>query len=385
MKKIIPLLLLTSLLFSCVSCSLSSKLNKNESEDSLASESSESLASSSEDSIAESSSIADLVVESSEGDPSSEASSFETSEESIESSVEIPISADDSTESESWIESEPESDEDTSVHIPKPIVITASDFIGKTAGEVKAKYGSDFTHDYFNGSSTMNYKDKKTAFVFGATFQSISDSYVIIGVLSYGDEKVLDDLDGAMTYGEIKSAIGNEISLSEPEHLYMAIDDIWLYSLQFEYKGLSIDFSWTANPDTNFSDTLYVSSSTIMPSIPFPDKNETPAVPDYTGLWKHTEYGDVYTVNVTEQQGDVIKVTITTIRGQAYSIADCNGTLRLTNGKGSFEFLDSFLNSGTCHISIENDIMTVSYDLNGEYINFWGITVGAGDYTKSND
>lgn len=108
-------------------------------------------------------------------------------------------------------------------------------------------------------------------------------------------------------------------------------------------------------------------------------------MPDYTGLWKHTEHGDVYTVNVTEQQGDVIKVTITTIRGQAYSIADCNGTLRLTNGKGSFEFLDSFLNTGTCHISIENDVMTVSYDLNGEYINFWGITVGAGDYTKSND
>lgn len=104
--------------------------------------------------------------------------------------------------------------------------------------------------------------------------------------------------------------------------------------------------------------------------------------PDYTGVWEHTTYP--HYVTVSEQNGNTIKLLIVAVKGEANSIADCEGTVTLVNGKGSFNFTDSFTNSGKCFIEIENDTMKLSFE-NSAPPQFWSVSVGEGSYKKVTD
>ncbi len=104
--------------------------------------------------------------------------------------------------------------------------------------------------------------------------------------------------------------------------------------------------------------------------------------PDYVGVWEHTTHP--HYVTVSEQNGNTIKLLIVAVRGEANSIADCEGTVTLVNGKGSFNFTDSFTNSGKCFIEIENDTMKLSFE-NSAPPQFWSVSVGAGSYKKVTD
>ena len=104
---------------------------------------------------------------------------------------------------------------------------------------------------------------------------------------------------------------------------------------------------------------------------------------EYTGLWVHTEYPDPYSVVVFDQQGDKISLEITAVRGNGAQIATCQvADIQLENGEGTFEFADSFGNSGKCEITISHDILSLKYDTNEPYQGNWCIDAGEGKYSK---
>jgi len=104
-------------------------------------------------------------------------------------------------------------------------------------------------------------------------------------------------------------------------------------------------------------------------------------VPNYIGTWNHSAYS--HYVRVYEQNGNTIKLELNAIRGEALSIATCEGTVTLVNGKGSFDFTDSFGNSGKCNVSIIDGTMTLGFEMDSNDINFWCVNAAAGTFTLS--
>lgn len=111
-------------------------------------------------------------------------------------------------------------------------------------------------------------------------------------------------------------------------------------------------------------------------------------IPTVTGIWKNENNLEGCTLEVVNQNGNTIDITITSMRGEASQIATCDATITLeateygseTRGDATFDYTDSFGNTGTCSISVaENVILLVVTE---EYNDGrgWGISNATGDY-----
>ena len=265
------------------------------------------------------------------------------------------------------------------------------DFLLKDVRYVKNALGNGYQLDYFTGSDMLNYKKEKVAFLFEWNGVSSMDDCTINYIFSYGDARIIDSLDGNMTYPEIVAAVGKEFAPNEPKYFYNQMDDVWQYSLVLYYKGLVITYSWENDPNTNPSDYAiadYEVSADV--EFPYPDvsepkeessKEENIAITNYVGTWEPISSTSSHCVIIDEQTGNTLKLSIYAVRGAAVQVASCeNVVITLVDGKASFQYTDSFSNTGICHFSILDDILTLSYDTN--QTSDWSLHYSKGSYKK---
>lgn len=107
---------------------------------------------------------------------------------------------------------------------------------------------------------------------------------------------------------------------------------------------------------------------------------------DYTGLWTHIEYPDAYSLIIFDRQDNKISFEITAVRGNGAQIATAQvADVELIDGKGTFEFTDSFDNSGNGKIAIIGDTLSLEYNTNEPYQGNWCIDAGQGSYKKTKE
>ncbi len=113
-------------------------------------------------------------------------------------------------------------------------------------------------------------------------------------------------------------------------------------------------------------------------------------VPDVTGLWKNENNLDGCTIEVTNQNGNTMDLAITSVRGNAAQIATFNITVTLdtqmvgpsVRGEDSFEYTDSFGNTGNCTVSVSENVITLVVTEESNAGGNWGIANATGDYIR---
>ncbi len=121
--------------------------------------------------------------------------------------------------------------------------------------------------------------------------------------------------------------------------------------------------------------------------------NDNLVIPNVVGIWKHENRADGYSVVVNWQNGNELNFTITAIRGNYAQIATADVTTTINNvysdgacvrGEGTFDYTDSFGNSGIGRISVsENAIVLVVEETNST--SSWGIAFATGEYIYAGD
>ena len=129
-------------------------------------------------------------------------------------------------------------------------------FIGKTVGDVKAKYGTKYTYSGFSGSTIAEWNGLDATFFLDGFYEKPSDNNKIDSVLSFGEPYVLKGINGKMTYPQIVSVVGEKGVLQKPEHWYNEMDGVWTYTAYFTYSGYKFGAEWAKDPNKNYS--IYV-------------------------------------------------------------------------------------------------------------------------------
>ncbi|MBQ6829980.1 MAG: hypothetical protein IJO59_02515 [Clostridia bacterium] len=130
--------------------------------------------------------------------------------------------------------------------------VPVADLIGKTVGEAKAVFGNDFEHVGYKGSSSMFYSDLGIELVLaGGWHDTLTDDLVLkYAVSGAANTPILGDITRHMTYPDLLSAIGEEVTLPEPTYVYSDMNDRMEYTLAFEYRGLQVKLLWLTDPQT---------------------------------------------------------------------------------------------------------------------------------------
>ena len=102
------------------------------------------------------------------------------------------------------------------------------------------------------------------------------------------------------------------------------------------------------------------------------------------GLWKHSEYPDLYSILVNSLEGRNMNLTIEAVKGDYSQIATAEiSNAYFKNNRTNFYFEDSFGNSGQCELVVSGNEMKVSYKTNAPYKGGWCIDEGEGTYVKA--
>lgn len=103
-------------------------------------------------------------------------------------------------------------------------------------------------------------------------------------------------------------------------------------------------------------------------------------------IWSHTEYPDHYSIIIYEAEADSISFIIESVRGEAAQIATANiKDAEISDGRGSFEFEDSFENTGIVTIIFEDEKLNVSYEIDYPQNGIWSIAAGEGSFEKTKE
>ena len=111
-------------------------------------------------------------------------------------------------------------------------------------------------------------------------------------------------------------------------------------------------------------------------------------LPDVTGTWKHENYPQGCSIDVTAQDGNTLSFTIYAIRGNGAQIASCDKTVTLdvemdgsfVRGSAHFDYTDSFLNEGTCTLSVTENVITLVVNQEVDGGAGWSMAHATGDY-----
>ncbi len=133
-----------------------------------------------------------------------------------------------------------------------PTTTPIADLIGKTVGDAKTAFGNDFEHVGYKGSSSMFYSDLGIELVLaGGWHDTLTDDLVLkYAVSGAANIPILGNITRHMTYPDLLSAIGEEVTLPEPTYAYSDMNDRMEYTLAFEYRGLQVKLLWLTDPQT---------------------------------------------------------------------------------------------------------------------------------------
>ena len=152
----------------------------------------------------------------------------------------VPITA---TENATVPEPEPEAEEpELSKETPM------WEFLGKTLGEVKEIWGTNYRMDTIGGSRYFEYPE-------GAAFyvphqQGDNPNSEIFIVSAYDAVEVLPGITGNSTFLEVQAALPDK-NLVKPERTFNEMDEVYEYYLDFDYEGHTVVCVWEDDPDTS--------------------------------------------------------------------------------------------------------------------------------------
>ncbi|WP_418708568.1 tetratricopeptide repeat protein [Anaerotignum faecicola] len=138
--------------------------------------------------------------------------------------------------------------------------VFSAEFIGKTVNELSKYYGGSYYIGAYEGASYVEYADSPCFFV-GEVVDTLRGDENVTMLFTDGNSALLDGLTGNMTYPEIVKAVGNEVVLEQPVYYQNLMDDVWMYTLSFDYKGYRFGYDWHNDPNTSKSDSASVSVS----------------------------------------------------------------------------------------------------------------------------
>lgn len=126
-------------------------------------------------------------------------------------------------------------------------------FMGRTVGEMKNVFGTDYYTDIWEGGRTFYYDD-------GLEFAhpeylGLSNDNVITTITSYGNAELFPGASGNVTYPELKAALSDiDVPKPEAEDPDVSMNPDWKYGLAFEYQGYTVMYWWANDPETTKSD-----------------------------------------------------------------------------------------------------------------------------------
>ena len=152
----------------------------------------------------------------------------------------------------------------------------AASFLGGTVGELKLYYGSVYEIGYWKGGTHIQLSGSPLFYLrgpdipedvtYGGHYPSefINNYLIVYNIEAFDDTVLLEQLTSSMTYPELIQAVGDEVSLSQPDY-YENVEngdmDGPLYTLSFTYKGYSFGYQWKKDPNTTRSHLAYVAIS----------------------------------------------------------------------------------------------------------------------------
>lgn len=119
------------------------------------------------------------------------------------------------------------------------------------------------------------------------------------------------------------------------------------------------------------------------------DVEYEPVIPNVIGVWKSQDYPDLASVQVVNQAGNTIDIIITSLsNNEASKIATAKASVTLdvsagsssVSGSGTFEYTDSFGNSGTGIIGVNESVIALNITEEYNSGSTWGISNTSGKY-----
>ena len=107
---------------------------------------------------------------------------------------------------------------------------------------------------------------------------------------------------------------------------------------------------------------LFILSGCATAGVSTPELNNTNLDKDITGLYTHSEYPDLYSVVIYNQDGDNVSIAVKATRTNNVGMLMQTATTRkdllmLSSNETTFDYTDSCGNTGICHFIVnENDI-----------------------------
>ena len=113
-----------------------------------------------------------------------------------------------------------------------------------------------------------------------------------------------------------------------------------------------------------------------------------PTIPNVVGVWKNKDYPDSASVEVVNQAGNTIDIIISSTSSNASHIATAKASVSLevspgsssVTGSGTFDYTDSFGNSGTGIIGVNESAITLNITEEYNDNRGWGISKASGKY-----
>ncbi len=160
------------------------------------------------------------------------------------------------------------------------------------------------------------------------------------------------------------------------------------------------DFTYTIVDDAK-SDTIKAPVQTPTeirhqtPEYDTEDKSESLLIlPDIRGVWKHEINQENCKIEITEQHGNSLEITITVEneKGTQVAISKVNVTLDymwtqndVIYGKGDFIYIDSYKNAGTGKIQVSKNSLNIDFTQEHNSGRGWSILKATGNYTPFED
>ena len=153
----------------------------------------------------------------------------------------------------------------TTTTSPQTLTVPVGDLVGKTVGDAQKVFGTDFEWLGYKGSSSMYYARYGMDLVLaGGWYDNPTDDNVLKYATSGSAENpILGNITRHMTYPDLVSAIGSEVTLPEPTFAYSAMNDRQEYTLEFTYQNLRVKALWLEDPQTTLFNFVEVWDPTL--------------------------------------------------------------------------------------------------------------------------
>ena len=144
--------------------------------------------------------------------------------------------------------------------------VPAAEFIGQPVSALLDHYGTDYFQDNFSGSTYLRFDTSPTFFI-GYCTEDIPSDALIRQILASSPCTLLDNIQTCATYPELVQMVGDAVTLEEPKHIFIEMEEIYEYTLNFDYQNYHFTYTWYDDPMASEADFVYLYRLDI-PTVP---------------------------------------------------------------------------------------------------------------------